>query len=67
MIQNAADEAEEEFLVVEKAPNVSIAVTDNDWEFPIDEDDDEVEPIAAAAKYAQVNGESKMAEDDDDD
>ena len=71
VIGNAADEAEEGFKVVEKTHNITIAITDNDWEFPIDEEDDivaggteEHKSPAAAGKYSNLNDDSKTFDDD---
>ena len=39
VIGNAEDEAEEEFIIEsDRTFNINIAVTDNDWEQPLDED-----------------------------
>ena len=39
MIGNAEDEAEEEFIIEgDQTFTINIAVTDNDWERPLDED-----------------------------
>lgn len=43
MIGNAEDEAEEEFIIEsDRTFTINIAVTDNDWERPLDEDESDV-------------------------
>jgi len=75
VIGNAADEAEEEFIVEEKTHNITIAETDNDWEFPIDEEDEDEHIVAGGVdeehkssavggKYAHVHDESTSFDDD---
>ena len=68
VIGNAVDEMDEEFVVLGKSHNIRIAVTDNDWEYPIDEDDEEdskdIEKVKKRSKSKTTRGLKYSAPED---